>query len=99
SGLEGSVYYARDLFDRETIERFAGNFKTLLEAVVVDADRPISELPLLSEAERRQLLEEWNEASRDYPKEKLIHQLFEEQVERTSDAVALLYEAEQLTYL
>ncbi len=99
SGLEGSVDYATDLFDRETIERFAGNFKTLLEAVVVEADRPISELPLLGEAERRLLLEEWNETARDYPKEKLIHQLFEEQVKRTPDAVALVYEDEQLTYL
>jgi amino acid adenylation domain-containing protein len=98
SGLEGSVEYATDLFDRETIERFAGNFKTLLEAVVAEADRPISELPLLSEAERRLLLEEWNETSRDYPKQKLIHHLFEEQVERTPEAVAVVYEDQQLTY-
>ncbi len=55
---------ATDLFDRETIERMAGHFKTLLEAVVVERrDRPISELPLLSEAERRQLLVEWNETA------------------------------------
>jgi non-ribosomal peptide synthetase component F len=98
SGLEGSVEYATDLFDRGTIERFAGNFKTLLEAVVVEADRPISELPLLSEVERRLLLREWNETTRDYPKEKLIHELFEEQVERTPEAVALVYDDQQLTY-
>ncbi len=98
SGLEGSVEYATDLFDRETIERFAGNFKTLLEAVVEEADRPISELPLLGEAERRLLLEEWNETARDYPKEKLIHQLFEEQVERTPDAVAVVHEDTWLSY-
>src|SRR5215470_16120780 len=72
SGLEGSVEYATDLFDRATIERFVGNFKTLLEAVVVEADRPISELPLLSEAERRLLLREWSETAMDYPKEKRI---------------------------
>ena len=90
--------YATDLFDRATIERFAGNFKTLLEAVVVEADRRMSELPLLSEAERRLLLEEWNETARDYPKEKRIHQLFEEQVERAPDAVAVVYEDGQLTY-
>ncbi len=98
SGLEGSVEYATDLFDRETIDRFAGNFKTLLEAVVEEADRPISELPLLGEAERRLLLEEWNETARDYPKEKLIHELFEEQVERTPDAVAVVHEDTWLSY-
>jgi amino acid adenylation domain-containing protein/non-ribosomal peptide synthase protein (TIGR01720 family) len=98
SGLEGSVEYATDLFDRATIERFAGNFKTLLEAVVVEADRPISELPLLTEAERRQLVEEWNETSRDYPKERRVHQLFEEQVKRTPEAVAAVFEDQQLTY-
>ncbi len=98
SGLVGSVEYATDLFDQGTIERFAGNFKTLLEAVVEEADRPISELPLLSEAERRLLLEEWNETARDYPKEKLIHQLFEEQVERTPDATAVVYEDARLSY-
>jgi non-ribosomal peptide synthetase component F len=98
SGLEGSVEYATDLFDLGTIERFAGNFKTLLEAVVLEADRPISELPLLSEAERRQLLEEWNGTARDYPKEKLIHELFEEQVERTPEAVAVVHEDAWLSY-
>src|SRR5262249_38908616 len=73
-------------------------FKTLLEAVVVEADRPISELPLLSEAERRVLLEEWNETSRDYPKEKCIHHLFEEQVWKTPDAAAVISEDAWLSY-
>ena len=98
SGLEGSVEYATDLFDRETIERFAGNFKTLLEAVAVEADRRISELPLLSEAERRQLLEEWNATQAEYPQEKLVHELFEEQARKTPDAAAVVYEDATLSY-
>src|SRR4030095_16639953 len=98
SGLEGSVEYATDLFDRATIERFAGNFKTLLEAVVVEADRPISELPLMSEAELRLLLEEWNETEAKYPSQVCIHELFEEQVERRPDAVAVVYEDAWLSY-
>ena len=90
--------YATDLFDSGTIERLAGNFKTLLEGVAAEADRPISELPLLSEAERRLLLEEWNETTGDYSKEKCIHQLFEEQAERTPDAAAVAFEDQSLTY-
>ncbi|HKX26134.1 MAG TPA: amino acid adenylation domain-containing protein, partial [Blastocatellia bacterium] len=90
--------YATDLFDRATIERFAGNFKTLLEAVVVEADRPISELPLLRESERRLLLREWNETAMDYPKEQPAHRLFEEQAERAPEAVAVVSEDRQLTY-
>ena len=90
--------YATDLFDRETIERLAGNFKTLLEGVAADAERPISELPLLSEAERRQLLEEWNATEAEYPREKCLHELFEEQVERTPDAAAVAFEEQSLTY-
>jgi amino acid adenylation domain-containing protein len=92
------VEYATDLFDQGTIERFAGNFKTLLEAVVVEADRPISELPLLSEAERRLLLEEWNETEAKYPSGLCIHELFEEQVWKTPDAVAVIYEDGWLSY-
>ena len=71
--------YATDLFDLGTIERLRGNFKTLLEAVAVEADRPISELPLLSEAERHRLLGDGTRPRPTIRKEKLVHRLFEEQ--------------------
>ena len=63
-----------------TIERMLGHFEVLLEGIVADPERRISELPILSAAERHQLLVEWNDTKRDYPKDKCIHQLFEEQV-------------------
>ncbi len=96
--LRGSVLYSTDLFDPETIERMVGHFLTLLEAIVADADQPISELPLLAADERQQLLIEWNDTVVDYPSDSCVHELFEHQVERTPDAVAVVFEDQQLTY-
>ncbi|NEO23277.1 MULTISPECIES: non-ribosomal peptide synthetase [unclassified Moorena] len=90
--------YNRDLFDGSTIERMAGHFQTLLSGIVANQEQRISQLPLLSEAERHQLLVEWNNTATDYPQDKCIHQLFEEQVELTPDAVAVVFEDKQLTY-
>jgi amino acid adenylation domain-containing protein len=98
SGLEGVCCYNSDLFDGTTITRIAQNFQTLLTAIVANPEVQISELPLLSPAERQQLLVEWNNTQTDYPRDKCIHQLFEEQVARTPDAVAVVFENEQLTY-
>ena len=75
-----------------------GHFQTLLEAIAANPQQQVSELPLLSEAEQHQLLNEWNHTQTDYPKDKFIHQLFEEQVQRTPDAIALVFENQQLTY-
>ena len=96
--LRGSLQYSTALFDDATIERMLGHFKVLLEAIVADPEGRVSELPLLSEAERYQLLVEWNDTKTDYPKDKCIHQLFEEQTERTPEAVAVVFEEQQLTY-
>ena len=90
--------YSTDLFDAATIERMAQHFETLLEGIVADADQRIGELPLLTESERHQLLVEWNDTAADYPQDRCIHQLFEEQVARTPDAVAVVFEDERLTY-
>ena len=97
-GLTGSLEYNTDLFDHATITRMQGHFQTLLEGIVDNPDRRLSELPLLTAGERRQLLVEWNDTQADYPQDRCIHQLFEAQVERTPDAVALVFEEEQLTY-
>ena len=94
----GYIEYSTDLFDRDRIERMAGHFQTLLEAIVADPDQSIATLPILTEAERHQILVEWNDTAADYPKDKCIHQLFEEQVERTPDAIALEFEDKQITY-
>jgi non-ribosomal peptide synthetase component F len=97
-GLVGVWEYNADLFDEVTIARMAGHFQTLLEALAANPIQPISELPLLTQRERHQLLVEWNNTTTDYPFDKCIHQLFEEQVALTPDAVALVFVGEQLTY-
>ncbi|MBW4673930.1 MAG: amino acid adenylation domain-containing protein [Desmonostoc geniculatum HA4340-LM1] len=97
-GLEGTWCYNTDLFDATTITRIAQHFETLLQAIVANPRGRVFELPLLSPAERHQLLVEWNNTQTDYPHDLCIHQLFEEQVEKTPDAVAVVYEDEQLTY-
>ena len=97
-GLIGVFGYNRDLFDEATIARTVGHLQILLEGVVADPDKRIYELPILTEAERHQLLVEWNDTEADYPQDKCIHQLFEEQVERTPDHVAVVFEDQKLTY-
>ena len=92
------IEYSTELFDDTRIERMVGHLRTLLEGVLADADRPISELPLLTDAERQQLLFEWNRTEVAYPKDRCLHELIEEQVERTPEAVAVVFEDTQLTY-
>ncbi|HEV2436447.1 MAG TPA: amino acid adenylation domain-containing protein [Verrucomicrobiae bacterium] len=95
-GLTATFVYNSDLFEAATIARMLGNFQTLLEAIVADPERRISDLPLLTETERQQLLVEWNNARTDSAQDLYIHQLFEAQVERTPDAIAVVLEAEPL---
>ncbi|MEO1373454.1 MAG: amino acid adenylation domain-containing protein, partial [Cyanobacteria bacterium J06635_10] len=97
-GLVGLWKYNTDLFNGETIERMTAHFQNLLSAIAENPQQKISELPVLSAGERQQLLFEWNDTQREYPKEKCIHQLFEEQVEKTPDAVAVVFEDRELTY-
>ncbi len=92
------MVYSTDLFDAATIERLVGHFVTLLEGIVADPDQRISELPLLTEPERHQLLVEWNDTAVDYPRDKCVHELFEQQVASTPDAVAVVCGDQQLTY-
>ncbi|HKP51513.1 MAG TPA: amino acid adenylation domain-containing protein [Chloroflexia bacterium] len=96
-GLHGDLEYNTDLYDASTIRRMLGHFQTLLEGIVSDPTLRVSELPLLSGDERQQLLVEWNSTYREYPHDRCIHQLFEEQVEKTPDAVAVVFGDEQLT--
>ncbi|MEH2193291.1 MAG: non-ribosomal peptide synthase/polyketide synthase, partial [Nostoc sp.] len=98
NGLVGVWEYNTDLFDSSTIERMTGHFGTLLEAIVFNPIQPISQLPLLTEVEQQQLLVEWNNTQADYPQDLCIHELFESQVERTPNAVAVIFENQQLTY-
>jgi amino acid adenylation domain-containing protein len=97
-GLIGRFRYSSDLFDATTIARMFEHWQTLLEGIVAYPERHLSELPLLTEAEKQLLLVEWNNTAKEYPKEKCVHHLFEEQVARTPDAVAAIFEQERLTY-
>jgi len=96
--LTAAFVYNIDLFDAGTIARMLGNFQTLLEAIVADPEQRLSDLPLLTETERQQLLVEWNGTKTDCQRDLCIHQLFEAQVKRTPDAIAVVFEAEKLTY-
>ena len=96
--LIGYWEYNQDLFESSTIRRAIGHFKTLLEAIATHPQIRVSELPLLTEAEHHQLLIEWNNPKITYPQNQCIHQLFESQVERTPDTVAVVFEDKQLTY-
>jgi amino acid adenylation domain-containing protein/non-ribosomal peptide synthase protein (TIGR01720 family) len=97
-GLIGWWEYNSDLFEPDTIARMTSHFQTLLAAIIANPNQPIGELPLLSQQERHQLLVEWNDTYTPYPKSKCIHELFEEQVEKTPYAIAVVYEDESLTY-
>jgi amino acid adenylation domain-containing protein len=98
TGIFGHFEYSTDLFAVETIERMAMHFQTLLESIVANPDQSIDELPLLTDPERQQLLVAWNQTQIDYP-DLCIHQLFEAQVERTPDNIAIIFEdQQQLTY-
>ncbi len=97
-GAHAAFEYNTDLFDAGAIERLSCHVRTLLEGVVADPNRPISALPLLTGAERRQLLVDWNDTRTDYPRDACIHELFAARAARTPDASAVVYEDEQLTY-
>ncbi|MGH9968411.1 MAG: amino acid adenylation domain-containing protein, partial [Pyrinomonadaceae bacterium] len=96
--IVGGLVYARSLFERATVERYLGYLRTLLEGMVADERQAIERLPLLPEAERQQVLYEWNATQAEYPREKLVQELFEVQVEKTPDAVAVVYENATLSY-
>nr|QEO74372.1 condensation domain-containing protein [uncultured bacterium] len=92
------VVYDSGRFEAVAIERLLEQFRRLLEVMVSDPEQRVSELPVLSEAERRQLLVEWNATGVAYPQGECLHELIEAQVDRTPDAVALVFEDQQLTY-
>ncbi|MDF5723198.1 MAG: amino acid adenylation domain-containing protein [Rhizonema sp. PD37] len=97
-GLTGDWVYNTDLFEPTTIALIAEHFQTLLEAVIADPETRISSIEMLTKREQHQLLWEWNNTLAEYPNHKDIQQVFESQVERLPDAVAVVFEQQQLTY-
>ena len=96
--LRVHIYYDSKQFKGETIERMLRHLENLLAAIVDNPQQRLSEISLLSAAERHQFIVEWNNTQAKYPNSKCIHQLFEEQVERTPDAIAAVFEEKQLSY-
>ncbi|RKH11041.1 amino acid adenylation domain-containing protein [Corallococcus sp. CA053C] len=96
SGLQAGFEYNSDLFDAGTVARMAAHFENLLAAVVAEPDRPLSTLPVLSQAELLTLAD-WNATHASFP-ERCVHRLFEDQAARTPDAVALRFEGATLSY-
>ena len=97
-GLKGTIAYNQELFEPNTIKRLISHFENLLYSIVLNPDTLVQELTILSEVERHQILVEWNQTEFEYPGDKCIHQLFSEQVAKTPDAVAVIFEQQQLTY-
>jgi amino acid adenylation domain-containing protein len=97
-GLAGFVEYNTDLFDRATMERLLGHYQILLQGILESPGRVVSELPLLADAERRELLAAWNGTARPREAGLLVHELFERQARRTPAATAVAQGSMSLTY-
>jgi amino acid adenylation domain-containing protein len=93
SGLRGQIGYNTELFSAATIQRLIGHFEVVLQSIVADPGQHIGMLPLLTEAEHRQILRDWNSTAEAYPAQACIHQCFETQVARTPDVPAVVFTA------
>ncbi|MCX6245242.1 MAG: amino acid adenylation domain-containing protein [Bacteroidetes bacterium] len=96
--LDCILEYNTDLFREETMSRLAGHFRTILESATANEHQDIREIPLLTSEEKQLMLGSWNDTGLSYPANKCTHHLFEEQVVRTPDAVALADDHSQFTY-
>ncbi|HYO16003.1 MAG TPA: amino acid adenylation domain-containing protein, partial [Thermoanaerobaculia bacterium] len=96
--LFGTLEYNSDLFDRTTAVRLTGEFETLLRGLATDPERRLSDLPLVSEADRHQILLEWNDTAAPFPRDLCLHQPFEARAAAAPDALAVIFENQRLTY-
>lgn len=96
--LDAAIEYKTDLFDSGSIDRFWGHLTGYLESAFADPEQKAAAVSLLTAAERRQMLVEWNATERPYPRETPLAELVEAQVKRTPDAIAVVFEEQRLTY-
>ncbi|WP_147264999.1 condensation domain-containing protein, partial [Pseudomonas aeruginosa] len=96
--LYAALTYATDLFEERTVERMARHWQNLLRGMLENPQASVDSLPMLDAEERYQLLEGWNATAAEYPLQRGVHRLFEEQVERTPTAPALAFGEERLDY-
>lgn len=97
SGVQGTIVYSTDLFSAERIQRMEGHLQTLLKSVLQQPDAPLLSLSLLTYFEQKQL-NSWSQGVDRAIHQLCVHQVFEKQVDRAPDAIALVFENEQLTY-
>ncbi len=97
-GLEIGLIYSLDLFETQTMRRMVGHMETLITGALTNPDHAVGTLPLLTEVERRQVLDEWNRTLVPFPQTVLLHQLVETQSDETPGAVAVEYEGSKITY-
>ncbi len=97
--LRVRLIYSTDLFRSQTIQRLAGHSIQLIQGILNNPEVKISEIDILTQNEKEQLLFDFNDTANAYPNEKILHQMFEEQVERTPDKVAVVFKGQALTYL
>jgi amino acid adenylation domain-containing protein len=97
-GIQGYLEYSTELFEEQTIHRMIGHFEVLLEAIVDNEQASIDDLPLLTDVERKQLIEQWSGVSRPLQSTKCLHELFEEYAERMPDAIAVASSEGRLKY-
>ncbi|MCZ6674264.1 MAG: amino acid adenylation domain-containing protein, partial [Verrucomicrobia bacterium] len=94
----GGIAYCTDLFDAITIERFSDHYLKLLESMLSDPERPVSDLEFLEQTEREQLLVEWNDTSKDFGADVCVHQMFEAIAAESPDSIAVCFGEESLSY-
>ena len=99
NGIAGRLSYATALFERSTVERYLGYWMKLLQGMVSDDRQAVHGLEMLPETERQRLLVQWNATQASYPRELCVHELFEEQVRRRPDELALVCGSKRLSYL
>ena len=88
-GLSGQLVYSTDRFDGPRIARMVGHYCRILQAVSTQPDLRLSEVPLLTDEERQRLLVDWNQTTAEYPNERRIHEIFEQQARKQPNAIAL----------
>ncbi len=96
--IGGWIEYRTELFERAAVARLADHYQILLRAALVEPDRPVSALPVLSKDEKRRMVAEWNQTQAPYPDQACFHHLFAAQAARTPDAPAVTFEGQSLTY-
>ena len=97
-GLEGAVVYATELYEETSVRRLVGQVRLVLEAMVRDAEESIGEVSLLNEVERQQVVVEWNDTQGERRGEQSVHEAINRQAERVPEAIAIVYEEQQLSY-